>query len=1479
MNGKLINYLGVSSLDELPTRDSFINKKIDCQGAISRGEPILFMPINFKEIHETIKGKYSYNILYYGAFSNGQKASIVLTDIDVYFEIKVPEGENLDDVAQKTESICREQFDCNVEITTSSHRAIDKWRPNELSYVKIKTDTLWDRRRIMDYFISTLGYETINDDKNHYERAAFRNLEKKLGQWNVLTNYTHKKCRSSKLHNNLYVSIYNFNECDDNKIASDMNLVQDKTIIRTWDIEAYTSTGEFPNPMIDDDVVFNISLGYYWKSETQPLLLVGLISRQCEPRPGYLTILCKDQRDLLTAAFEIDRRMQPDYISGFNDGDFDWQFCITKAQMLGILLPSYDALNLYESYSEKKKTVQKRIEDILKWSCRKHKIKITADTNAFSTTIQCPNYINIDTRTVFRKMYPTSLKSSLKFFLEKMNMSGKDDMPIHRLFDIYRVSLELEKKWNTLSDRKRLVSMHKTADEKVYSSLSEYEVKVATMTDADYKKAKKDVMTYIRQNMKDMADINQYCVIDAQRCQDLLVKASTIDKHRAVANLSYTTLTDTFFYADGMRVLNMTIAWGQRPKFNLAISTRPNYSAERGNYGGGHVFDPVNGIVAPKLSLRERKEKFSTWKNVSEEEIREMEKCVALGIMGDKYAESFKTHGDFEYVYAWRDAMSTKKDKKERVKTENKRNDYPLRTDLVDYQPVPEYCMPNEKETAINNLKLSNTSRKLFVEFLDEKSRYPKFVDDFASLYPSIIRAYNYSPEYIIYTEEDAKLAESLGHVVIKKCFQVDGIDFISWVVQHDTTDGKTIHKGKTVNKFGIYPYILNELFWKRAAVKKQMKKVDTVIESMKHRQGSFTPKEEDDFKILVLKRAQLNISQLALKVYMNTFYGVCGNPSNALYNIYLAGNVTVTGRMLIKQVAKWGTERGFVHWYGDTDSWMSSCPLFFFEELDRKYYSGQISKIDYATALVAKTFEVIPHFTDMMNTKLIEMSKGVFLKLAYEEVIYPGIAFVQKMYCGVMHEKMINFYPLLKDVFTRGLAIKRRDASRILKIISGEVLMEVLSIHNTRTLREITMSKLKEIAERKWEMTDFAQSGVYKPAKNNIAMHVFHDRMEKRNDPFFPPPKPSERFNFVVIEKCPFTYETNGKLVRLKVGDKMEYLQCAIKHQLSVDLTHYITGGISAQFAQFLIDQKQFYSPPLDNTKEGIKKARDKTLGNAKKFVEAEWKKYYTVDYKSQDKTRKGLYKLAKERYTEYFGNKGPTQMSNTVFESKDKYNMWDEFVNSVTIDAKKAADTFGTRYIEYVQNKWGKDIVYVVIRVFRNKQSNLLKTRDTYLAQTKEHAKRQFLINADKFTGAYCSMDETIREMVDKMKNALKLYDNNDNISTANTKAHESDEKMYRLGIADLRKDEKLAKICADVGKLATRIDITDTMDILSQIRETVYIATKVREETASVIKYAQLAIDQLAESAPRPADFNNEEERKSAINFIRDNLIDLG
>ena len=131
------------------------------------------------------------------------------------------------------------------------------------------------------------------------------------------------------------------------------------------------------------------------------------------------------------------------------------------------------------------------------------------------------------------------------------------------------------------------------------------------------------------------------------------------------------------------------------------------------------------------------------------------------------------------------------------------------------------------------------------------------WVFDFKSLYPSVIRTFNIDP--LGYVEDPAP-----GDAVVR------------------LSDDTAFRRGDA-----ILPAMLDELFPQREAA----------------------------------KRAGDAVASQAVKILMNSFYGVLGTPACRFHNVAVANAVTGMGRRLLRWSKRWFEERGFDVLYGDTDS------------------------------------------------------------------------------------------------------------------------------------------------------------------------------------------------------------------------------------------------------------------------------------------------------------------------------------------------------------------------------------------------------------------------------------------------------------------------------------------------------------------------------------------------------------------------------
>ncbi|CAI2192484.1 17047_t:CDS:2, partial [Funneliformis geosporum] len=77
---------------------------------------------------------------------------------------------------------------------------------------------------------------------------------------------------------------------------------------------------------------------------------------------------------------------------------------------------------------------------------------------------------------------------------------------------------------------------------------------------------------------------------------------------------------------------------------------------------------------------------------------------------------------------------------------------------------------------------------------------------------------------------------------------------------------------------------------------------------------------------------------QNALKIFMNTFYGMVGDSKSPFFLCELAGGVTLAGQRNIKLIADFVKRKGFGIKYGNTDFLYLICPEECFQKYDEAY-------------------------------------------------------------------------------------------------------------------------------------------------------------------------------------------------------------------------------------------------------------------------------------------------------------------------------------------------------------------------------------------------------------------------------------------------------------------------------------------------------------------------------------------------------------
>jgi DNA polymerase delta subunit 1 len=281
---------------------------------------------------------------------------------------------------------------------------------------------------------------------------------------------------------------------------------------------------------------------------------------------------------------------------------------------------------------------------------------------------------------------------------------------------------------------------------------------------------------------------------------------------------------------------------------------------------------------------------------------------------------------------------------------------------------------------------------------------------DFASLYPSIMRAHNLC--YSTYVFDKANINKNF-------------YEYEEFEIQGEKHYFVSKRKGEEEKVFALLPKILADLKNFRSQAKKDMARTKG------------TPLE-----------AVFNGKQLAYKVVMNSVYGFTGVSKGMLGLKAIASAVTCRGRQMIDETKATveGNFEGSEVVYGDTDSVMVKF------KLDESLTTEQ--KIAEAWKLGEKAADmcVFPPPNE----------------LELEKVYMPYILYSKKRYAAKMWVQNKKGEMELEKVDIKGLQVIRRDQSPFNRKVGKQILNILLESNDSTPALEYVMEKGKELLDGK---------------------------------------------------------------------------------------------------------------------------------------------------------------------------------------------------------------------------------------------------------------------------------------------------------------------------------------------------------------------------------------------------------------------------
>ncbi len=807
-----------------------------------------------------------------GIVPTGQRALIRATNIPLFVDIICPE-------------------DIYAEYVYEYHMQLPgKTFSKPLKYARVYFDNKKDRN---DFIVKNRKFQMANSDK--HDTLFMRYAGFNTCGWNECTNFTIINTEDkNKLPIQVTIDFKNsqgfIKKLDFSSFSLNLRelLSRDKSIVCSWDLETYSPRGNsvVPLPEISEDQIKMCAMifRYHWSSKTIcSVLIIDEIFKtreetQEEAQKDYIVIYSKD---IPMTFSEVLARMQPDFLVAFNDGAYDFPFIKHRITKPATFLKNVSALNLSDfekqSFGPLKMTGFPQVK----------RIKIDAETTAVYDAYAIPGCICFDVMLCLRRIHKTETRWSLNHFLSKYDLAAKDDMDYGDMARAFHI-------WTVCKDPKNRDHFEKT--EKTQIPFPD-DPRLAQFNAIDCE----NIMNLITK-------ISDYCVRDAAAVLDLISKICIISDVREFCNLSYTTTTDGFYKADGMKVRNviyyfsMQARWGSWPeKYALGFDGYTEFkpkknTTDRFKYTGGHVIKPQRKIYGGAPFERE--------KNCNLGQIQE--KTV---ILPDRPSSGL----DFNSLYpslimAYNFSPEYFVDKKQYATLDNELKQA--------YGEFLEVSTKYEKESdpSTHGNKIFGLFRKQVCCSVSSPTNGTKWTYENHGIFPTIL--------YDLFLKRKGIKADMNEWAIILEKLSRDVRP--AFATSHSKTEEsqeqKTVSLEQVVeklqtNKKKILAFAENYNGKKKELELRKAKSYDDAITLItKHWCGFYELLELSQFKY-----NYFNVKQNALKVFMNTFYGEMGSVDSPFYIPAMSGGVTKMGRRAIKAAKKFVEEHGFRVYYGDS--------------------------------------------------------------------------------------------------------------------------------------------------------------------------------------------------------------------------------------------------------------------------------------------------------------------------------------------------------------------------------------------------------------------------------------------------------------------------------------------------------------------------------------------------------------------------------
>lgn len=450
---------------------------------------------------------------------------------------------------------------------------------------------------------------------------------------------------------------------------------------------------------------------------------------------------------------------------------------------------------------------------------------------------------------------------------------------------------------------------------------------------------------------------------------------------------------------------------------------------------------------------------------------------------------------------------------------------------------------------------------------------------DFASLYPSIIIAYNICPT--TYVPPEIEIDESLCHIIeweekglpekeatvkAKKAIEDEDSDDededyqdkgvrLKKMIEYFMTDRHYRFRFvKAEHKKGLLPQNLQNLLAKRKATKAVME---------------MEPEDSDNYK-------QLNIRQNNYKVSANSGYGGLGAKTSLIELVEGAMCVTAIGRENIHKIMDKIVASKGIQVYGDTDSCMVNFPDV---PRDQIYEFGK--------------------------NKAKELSIGLPppMKLEFERAYADFFILSAKRYANVILRPDGTVETDPDKIYKKGIVLARRDNCVVLRSLYKQVLLGILYHKSFEEVVQLITDFIRDIFSGNVPLSNFViVKGLNSSYKSeNVPMLIFARRMKEMGKLI----NPGERVGYVLTRVADSKAKQGERMVLPEIFEdrkgefKIDYLYYFEKQLMKpIQQLMEIAYHVHPNFMKKIYTNFKNYTTVVDHIKEiARKKAKSRLV------------------------------------------------------------------------------------------------------------------------------------------------------------------------------------------------------------------------------------------------------------------------------------------